>query len=639
MLIPASRPLRRHAALLISLLIFVASAALYIATAPRGMIFDGGVSVDSPELQRVAYRLGIAHSTGYPVWTMMGFLAARLGEVFGDSPYSWVTYLSAVLSAGALVCFFNAALMLTTPPAALFVTGVVAFSNIFWHLSTIAEVQGLQALLTAALLWLLLIHLRQPKRFWPLGLGALLVGVGLANHRIIVLLLPSLELAVLLSGRWRRMPPLHIVREIALLALLMALPLLTYLYLYWRATDPYVVFSARRPGELAGITMQDVTDLIRGTFQGGGGLEANFALDWGTLGDRARVIWARMAGELGAGWTVAGIIGLAFIAHKNARAAVVLAVYLAASFVFLMAWQVDVKAQIYTYTLTFVVALGLTGWVFARGKVLAALLSLPLFWLALTLFLQNLPARDLSDDRRIVDYWRELDTLPSGTLIYSGYWTPETFHIIEYLHRTGRDDLFLVGIDVWWGPLDDIFSQTSTTYLGTSFRSRYGLYDGATWFQEENGVAFAGTGLNSFLQALPAEDTRLAEEANTATVVEAPMGDAVELYSVDLDRRADGFHLTLYWRASAPISDSLSVYTHLRTYGEVCNIDTVTALLAQDDSYAPVEGTMPTRLWRARQIVRDTYFIPWVGNLPENAALAVGMTFNGERVGEYCIVP
>lgn len=80
--------------------LFLIFLTLYCQTAYQGMIPYSDATGDSAELQRVANRLGVAHSTGYPLFTIMGYLLARVGEGLGANPYTWITYVSAVWGAG-----------------------------------------------------------------------------------------------------------------------------------------------------------------------------------------------------------------------------------------------------------------------------------------------------------------------------------------------------------------------------------------------------------------------------------------------------------------------------------------------------------------------------------------------------------
>lgn len=633
----------------LSAVVFFGTAALYISTAPPDLIFDGGLSGDSAELQRVAYRLGIAHSTGYPLWTLLAHAAARTGEALGGSPYAWVTYTSGLFSAATLALFFQAACHVGRLLPALFATLVLAAADSVWHLSTIAEVQALHAFVTAGVLWLVLIHLRYPGRSWPLAGTALLLGIGLANHRTIVLLLPMIGLAMLLTGRWRRLR----VREGLGYVLLAALPLLSYGYLYWRATDPQVVFSTRPTWFPAEMTPQMVTALIQGTFQDGQSLTNNLDLSLATLPDHLADVLRRLAADVS--WWAVGVGGLGLgLLLRHRQAGAVLGIFTLTHIGFLMAWLFGApKAPIYQFPALMGLALGMVSFVTAlidhlsagrwlRGALplrllVRAALPLPILVLAVLLYAEHRPLRDFSQDTRTANYRAALDHLPDDAVLYTGIWQPETFITLEYLDTTGRRSPLPAGTDLWWVPLDPINDTTQPVFIGLSWRSGYGLYAGATWFQQEHNIAFSGTGTDFFLQAHPTDDPRLLQEAAAAQRVEHAMTPEIDLYSYRVEREVDGFHITLYWRARDEGAPDYAVYTHLRTYGVVCDADTVTALLAQDDSSAPVEGAMPTHIWQAGQVVRDTYFIPWVGDTPPGAALVFGLTRDGQRVGEFCV--
>jgi len=319
------------------------------------MIFEGGLSVDAAELQRVANRLGIAHSTGYPLFTMLGYGTARMGAALGLSPYTAITFFSSVCSAVALVVFFYAALRLGNVAVAFAATMVLAFSNIFWHISTITEVQALQALLTVGTLLLLFLYLEDPRRFWTLAGMAVLAGLGLSNHRMIVLLFPVIGVGMLVSQFWKYLT----WRQFALLILLGLLPLTSHLYIYWRATDPLVVYGTRLPWIPIDLSTQDMTNLIRGTFQDGQGLEANIVYDRAVLGERLRLIAERTIAEITLPGAILGLVGLVVLTVRQWRVGLVLWVYVAVLVVFLVGWHVDVKAQIYYYLMVIPLLFGI----------------------------------------------------------------------------------------------------------------------------------------------------------------------------------------------------------------------------------------------------------------------------------------
>ncbi len=103
----------RHAPLLSGLLIagglFAAGLTLYISTlAPSvATLFD-----DSLEFQLVTYRLGIAHPTGYPLYTILGRLFTFLP--LGDVAYR-VNLMSALFGAATVSLVYLLILQIAAP--------------------------------------------------------------------------------------------------------------------------------------------------------------------------------------------------------------------------------------------------------------------------------------------------------------------------------------------------------------------------------------------------------------------------------------------------------------------------------------------------------------------------------------------
>jgi hypothetical protein len=144
----------------LALPVFVVALCLYAQTlAPTVVtLFD-----DSPEFQLVTYQLGIAHPTGYPLYTVLGWLFTRLPV--GDVAYR-VNLMSAVFGALTVAMVYLIGLELTTPPprnpgealiedrrpgdgeyrpwtsvfAGLIGAVALAASPVFWSQATVAEV-------------------------------------------------------------------------------------------------------------------------------------------------------------------------------------------------------------------------------------------------------------------------------------------------------------------------------------------------------------------------------------------------------------------------------------------------------------------------------------------------------------------
>ncbi len=195
----------------------LAALALYLATlAPSvATVFD-----DSLEFQVVLPSLGIAHPTGYPLYTLLGWLLSRLPV--GDLAYR-VNLLSALAGAAAVAVMFLVARRLGSArlPAALMVA-VFALSATWWSQATIAEVYTLHGLAVALILYLTLSD-RGTRTPWL----ALVFGLALAHHRTTLLLAPG----VLVYLLWTDPGVLRRPRDLVKLALAFLLPLALYLYL------------------------------------------------------------------------------------------------------------------------------------------------------------------------------------------------------------------------------------------------------------------------------------------------------------------------------------------------------------------------------------------------------------------------
>ncbi len=194
-----------------------AALALYVATlAPSvATVFD-----DSLEFQVVLPSLGIAHPTGYPLYTLLGWLASRLPV--GDLAYR-VNLLSALAGAATVgVLFLVARRLDCSRLPAILMSITFALSTIWWSQATIAEVYSLHGLAVALILYLTLSD-RGTRTPWL----ALVFGLALAHHRTTLLLAPGVGVYLL----WSDPGVLRRPRDLAMLALAFLLPLGIYLYL------------------------------------------------------------------------------------------------------------------------------------------------------------------------------------------------------------------------------------------------------------------------------------------------------------------------------------------------------------------------------------------------------------------------
>lgn len=238
--------------------VFVIVLALYLSTLAPSVVtlFD-----DSLEFQLVTYQLGIAHPTGYPLYTLLGKLFTFIPV--GNIAYR-VNLMSAVFGAATVALLFLLIFRVLQiqnelrqhrpkatqpepdggnseqpePPlrpagsvswpayigslggALLFAVGVV-----FWQQATIAEVYTLNALFVVSILLVAVSAGSESRQ--PIYWLAFLVGLSLTHHRTMLLLLPAVGVYLLLIYGSTLFQPKTLLVSLAL----GLLPLLLYLYL------------------------------------------------------------------------------------------------------------------------------------------------------------------------------------------------------------------------------------------------------------------------------------------------------------------------------------------------------------------------------------------------------------------------
>lgn len=253
----------------IAIAIGVAFFFLYALTAAPSIV---ALYDDTLEFQFIGPTFGIAHPTGYPLYTVLGGLWSRL--LFPVGNWAWRMNLFSALAAAVTVALVfaltreiakaivsNQAAYPSSPENGVLdsqlerrnsrftfanqrtrqlTPGIVAalafgLGPIWWSQATIAEVYALHNLLVVLALWqsvqLATTDDPSPQNVRRVTLLALTVGLGLTHHRTIVLLIPGMVL--LLAGQgWIWRPSRYWLRwGIALFA-----PLLLYLYLPLRAS-------------------------------------------------------------------------------------------------------------------------------------------------------------------------------------------------------------------------------------------------------------------------------------------------------------------------------------------------------------------------------------------------------------------
>ena len=169
------------------------SLVVYVRTLLPGIAFG-----DWGEMQTVPHVLGVAHPTGYPTYILLAWFAqlVPIGEIAFRA-----NLLSAVLVSGALAATVAILLRLGTRPiiAVAAALGLGAVSTV-WAAATVAEVNPLHLLFVALLLHRALVW-EDRRRTRDLLIGALLLGLALGNHLLMVFVAPFVTLFVLWVGR------------------------------------------------------------------------------------------------------------------------------------------------------------------------------------------------------------------------------------------------------------------------------------------------------------------------------------------------------------------------------------------------------------------------------------------------------
>ncbi|MFN2223297.1 MAG: DUF2723 domain-containing protein [Candidatus Promineifilaceae bacterium] len=156
----------RKASILTAMLLTLGAFLLYVNTLSPDLL-----PADAGELQLVAARWGVAHPTGYPLYSILANVATRLP--LGPNPAFRANLLSATTSAATLLILYLAVYKLTSDRVAgLLAVVVLGASTTFWSQATTANVRSLTALFTAAAFYLLVV-LREKRAGPDTGSGQL----------------------------------------------------------------------------------------------------------------------------------------------------------------------------------------------------------------------------------------------------------------------------------------------------------------------------------------------------------------------------------------------------------------------------------------------------------------------------------
>ncbi len=205
------------------LLAWLLPFVLFLATAYRDVNYW-----DNGEMETVPYILGILHPTGFPAYTLFGWLWTHV------VPFGNVAFRMTLISVISLsLCAYLVARIIAerygNKWAGTVAAWIFAAGGTVWVHATKAEVHAFAALAIAATLYCALRWYRDGEERWFLY-GAIAWAIGIAVHPVCALLLPGLM--VMLIARLRTVKLRTVVVGIALAS---AIVIAFYAYLPLRS--------------------------------------------------------------------------------------------------------------------------------------------------------------------------------------------------------------------------------------------------------------------------------------------------------------------------------------------------------------------------------------------------------------------
>lgn len=595
----------------------VVTLALYVRTlAPSvATVFD-----DSLEFQVVGPSLGIAHPTGYPLYTLLAWLFSRVIP-WGDAAYR-VNFLSAVAAAGTVAFLYLAAEMFTKRRlAATLATITFALSPVFWSQATLAEVYTLHLFFVAFVLWSLLrageSRGTTAVARWRLPVATL--GLSLTHHRMTLFLLPAVAVFIL----WHEPGLLRPQRGwLALLAWLFA-PLLLYAYLPLRAmatTSLDGTYSNTWSGFVDWVTASGYNVFLTGN---------PFGLHY-----TADFYFGLFFDQFGRTGLVLALFGF-YAALRWPRRWTLLAIAFVVNLGFALAYRAADIEVFFLPTfliLSLFIAAGIARLQVMAGKLAAgrrlsaayALLTV-LMLLEPTLRLVNgFPALDRSQMWEVYDYGLDMVSQPETGGAVVGLLGETT--LLRYFQWTEglRPDVIAVAADsetARHDAIDRLLAQGIPVYIT---RPLAGL-------PERTSLAVAG----SLVRVWP---------AGQAVLPAWPREVGVDLLAGRLrwlgydvawlhPHRGDVARVRLWWQVLAPLMTEYKVSARL--------LDAAGNLIVQVDD-VPVHNTVPTYLWREGEIVLDGYDLPLPSDAPAPPYRLLVILYDpatGAEVGRHEVRP
>ncbi|GEM_PF-1444451 len=151
-------------------------------------------SGDIGDLVTAGYVFGVAHPSGYPLFSLFGYIASHLP---GTLPaVSKIGFISILSSLGALIFYYRFCREVTKSLfISLLSTSVLAFSYYFWLFTEMPEVFALNNFFIIVLLYFA-IQFYTKKKISALYILAFLAGLSATHHQTIILIFPSILILI-----------------------------------------------------------------------------------------------------------------------------------------------------------------------------------------------------------------------------------------------------------------------------------------------------------------------------------------------------------------------------------------------------------------------------------------------------------
>ncbi len=612
---------------LLALPVFGAALALYgLTLSPTiATLFD-----DSLEFQLVTYQLGIAHPTGYPLYTLLGWLFTRLPV--GDVAYR-VNLMSAVFGALTVALVYLVGLEMASDgerrpwsaaAAALIGAFALAVSPVFWSQATLAEVYTLNSAFVAGILLLLARGIRQARDLMAL---AFLFGLSQTHHRTTLLLLPAIAFYLWRAVRAGSLSSAPAGKTAVKSAVALTAPLLLYLYLPLRGQVGSL--DGTYTNTLAGF-WQQVTAGGYGTFI--------FANPFGTErgADFYLTLFLQQFGWVGLG---AGLVGFWAVRRRSmwAVTGITFASYLAFNLFYHVA-----DIQVFFIPLFIV-------WVLWVGSCAGWLLSKLRAWREEGLTVEHAEGAEKTNEaprsphlrwgRCRRPLWLIWGALGLGViLLFAGQAALLLRDNLPQLNRSGDWAVYDYGLDMLYQPLEQgaaIVGLLGETTLVRYFQATEGLRPDLlpvaadreadrmaaiarlvdegrpVYLTRELAGAPARWSLSAAGPLIRVNSQPAHAAPETPLVVDAPLTPEIELHGYALSRppahATPPLRLTLTWQTTAPLARGLKVSARL--------LDAAGQPVAQSDA-VPVHFAYPTTAWRPGEFIADVYDLALPAGLP-----------------------